>query len=350
MNPVVTIAIALYNNAAYVKRCVESVLSQTYQSLEIIIVNDGSTDNSLQECACYKSMPSVVIIDKPNGGLSSTRQTALDAATGEYICFIDADDYLLPTHVENMLKKMREENSDICICSTRFEDAEGNELAKQSERMRIIEVPPYQVQIVKKPGNKKVERPAMHLSDSWNKMYRLPFLRQSQVDFKMPKGMNGTDTSFNSRLFFHEPVFSSVGAVGYVHVVYQKTGSATQRKEKNLIDSFQIIINQLIEESEIMGFATESELRIRRTYNEYLRYAYQDVYCESDSLWDCYRRFNVIKKKDKEFCQAHQIGQLKIKEAVSRPFKTFIFIKKYTWFLLPLFFKIRARKLSIGKK
>ena len=92
--PLVTVIVPVYNTAAYVASCMDSVLSQTYGPLEIVAVDDGSTDGSGEVLARYAGDSRVRVISKANGGLSSARNAALDVASGEYVCFLDSDDTL----------------------------------------------------------------------------------------------------------------------------------------------------------------------------------------------------------------------------------------------------------------
>lgn len=90
----ITFIIPIYNTEKYLQRCVDSILEQTYNNIEIILVNDGSTDNSKQICEHYQQLDSrIKLINKPNGGLSDARNKGLDHSTGEYIIFIDSDDF-----------------------------------------------------------------------------------------------------------------------------------------------------------------------------------------------------------------------------------------------------------------
>ena len=92
-NPLISIIIPVYNSEKYLKECLDSVINQTYNNLEIIVVNDGSTDNSLQIIQSYKDNR-IKLINKENGGVSSARNVGLKQATGEYIMFVDSDDCL----------------------------------------------------------------------------------------------------------------------------------------------------------------------------------------------------------------------------------------------------------------
>ena len=99
----VTIVIASYNNSKYIARCLDTVVHQTYNNLEIIIIDDGSTDNTKVICQRFMIDRRVHFLEKQNGGLSSSRQLGLEQANGVYISFIDADDYLTPRYVEDFV-------------------------------------------------------------------------------------------------------------------------------------------------------------------------------------------------------------------------------------------------------
>lgn len=114
----VSIIVAVYNAEKYLEYCVRSILAQTYQDIEIILINDGSTDDSLAVCSNLADMDSRVrVISKKNEGESETRNCGIREAKGEYITFVDNDDYVPPTFVEAMLEQIQESGADLCICS-----------------------------------------------------------------------------------------------------------------------------------------------------------------------------------------------------------------------------------------
>lgn len=104
MNPLVSVIIPIYNVAPYLKECLESVIAQTYSNLEIILVNDGSTDKSEEIAKEYLNDWRIELISVPNGGLSKARNIGLKKAKGEYIYFIDSDDYIPSGFLEEMVK------------------------------------------------------------------------------------------------------------------------------------------------------------------------------------------------------------------------------------------------------
>jgi glycosyltransferase involved in cell wall biosynthesis len=113
----ISIIIAAYNVADYIEKCMNSITSQTYKNLEIIVVNDGSTDNTHEKITELSMKDErIIIIDKKNGGLSSARNAGLDTSTGDYIGFIDGDDYIAADMYETMLKEIKKNNCEIAMC------------------------------------------------------------------------------------------------------------------------------------------------------------------------------------------------------------------------------------------
>lgn len=109
----VSVIIPVYNVEKYLARCVESVINQTYDNLEIIIVNDGSTDKSLDVCKKYKLNDNrIILIDKENGGLSSARNAGMKIATGKYILFIDSDDWIINETIRNLVQYAEKYKTD----------------------------------------------------------------------------------------------------------------------------------------------------------------------------------------------------------------------------------------------
>lgn len=113
----ISVIVPIHNIEQYLSKCIESILNQTYKNLEIILVNDGSTDNSLSICRQYEEDNRIKIIDKQCGGVSDARNAGIKAASGEYIFLLDGDDYILKNAIELMYKGVTENNADIAICN-----------------------------------------------------------------------------------------------------------------------------------------------------------------------------------------------------------------------------------------
>ena len=109
--------VPVYKVEMYLEKCVRSILLQSYNDLEVILVNDGSPDGCPAICDDFAAKDARVrVIHKENGGLISARNAGLDIASGEFIAFVDSDDYILPDMYEKMHAKLIEEKADICVC------------------------------------------------------------------------------------------------------------------------------------------------------------------------------------------------------------------------------------------
>ena len=114
---IISIIVPIYNSEKYLERCINSILNQTYTNFELILINDGSKDSSLKICRKYASKDNrIVVIDKENEGVSIARNMGIQRAKGELISFVDADDYIEKTFLEDMLNVMSKYNVDYVTC------------------------------------------------------------------------------------------------------------------------------------------------------------------------------------------------------------------------------------------
>ena len=199
----VSIIVPIYNVEKYLPKCLESLTKQTLKEIEILAVNDGSTDNSLSVLEEFASKDSrIVILNKPNGGLSDARNYAFPYIKGEYVGFIDSDDYVDTDMYEKMYQKAIETSSDIVECNLHhtydnFEDTEIGEHITDKHELIMN-------------GRSVV----------WNKIYRSSWLLESGVKF--PKGLIYEDVNFYVKLM---PFLNKISYVDdpFVHYVQRST-------------------------------------------------------------------------------------------------------------------------------
>jgi glycosyltransferase involved in cell wall biosynthesis len=121
--PLISVVVPVYNVAYYLPKCIDSLLEQTYSNLEIILVNDGSTDESPQICLKYeKKDQRIKIINKSNGGLSEARNFGIDRATGTYLAFVDSDDHVHKNMFSILMTTILKHGADIAICGHYIEE------------------------------------------------------------------------------------------------------------------------------------------------------------------------------------------------------------------------------------
>lgn len=127
MNELISIVVPVYNVEQYLDKCIESIVDQTYSKIEIILVDDGSEDSSGSICDRWRKKDNRIrVIHKRNEGLSSARNAGLDASLGDYIGFIDSDDYIENTMYERLLNAIKKDDADIAICNYDFVDSSNN--------------------------------------------------------------------------------------------------------------------------------------------------------------------------------------------------------------------------------
>lgn len=133
----ISVIVPIYNVEKYLIKCIESIINQTYKNLEIILVDDGSPDNCPSICDEYaKKDDRIKVIHKENGGLSDARNVGIDASTGEYLAFVDSDDYISCDMLEKLYCRIVKDESDLAICNLNYVD----------ESDRILDVGTIQVE------------------------------------------------------------------------------------------------------------------------------------------------------------------------------------------------------------
>lgn len=129
VNELVTVIVPVYNTIKYLRECVNSIVNQTYSNLEILLIDDGSTDKSLELCYQFEKKDNRIrVIHKNNEGLGLTRNKGLEFASGKYVCFIDSDDAFRTDHIESLVKAYEDNETELVMGSYTKCDRNGNEL------------------------------------------------------------------------------------------------------------------------------------------------------------------------------------------------------------------------------
>ena len=169
----ISVIIPVYNMQLYLKDCIDSVINQTYRDLEIICVNDGSTDNSLEILNRYTQYDKrIKIISKDNGGLSSARNCGMNAASGEYIAFIDSDDFIAPDYYEKLYSCAVETDADI-VASSVYNYYNENTI-KRSEWVNFYTMLFQPKRLLVSPKEKQC---VIYACACWNKLYKASLLK-----------------------------------------------------------------------------------------------------------------------------------------------------------------------------
>ncbi len=253
MKPLVSIIVPVYNVLPYLREALDSVINQTYKNLEILIVDDGSTDGSGEICDEYLSDPRVIVIHQENKGLSGARNTALDRMTGEYVAFLDSDDAFMPDMIEKNLEAVTRNKAEMSVCGyfaceTNSQMTEKNILKHRSlifDKEQVIS--PAQALNLIVAGNRGWY--------AWNKLYSQAIWKQ----VRFPEGDNYEDLRIMCLLIEQ---CKQIVTIPDVPIFYRlRAGSITNRQtEKNLQDYLLAIhaVEDFIRKHKLIGFSQES--------------------------------------------------------------------------------------------
>lgn len=165
----ISVIVPVYNVNKYIEKCVSSLINQTYKCLEIILVDDGSTDGSAEICDEIKKRDDrIVVLHKTNGGLSDARNYGVDYSHGELLSFIDGDDYIAPNMYEVMLQRMIDDESEICICNYMKVDENGKKIDEEYSNFEIEDSLISGKDMIKGLESSSV----VYFVVAWNKLYR----------------------------------------------------------------------------------------------------------------------------------------------------------------------------------
>ena len=213
----ITVVVPVYKTENTLKRCLDSILNQGFSDFEVLLINDGSPDNSEKVCLEYASLDKrIKYIKKENGGLSTVRNLSIEKASGEYICFVDSDDYIDNGCFKFLIDKITETKADIVMCSYYLE-TNGKSTPIPIENC-LLSSENYNVYL---PDLKEKNV----IDTACNKLYNLEFLRKSGV--KCPVNELYEDTAFNLSLLKHNPKIAVYNKCFYHYVLH--FGSITRR-------------------------------------------------------------------------------------------------------------------------
>lgn len=233
MKELISIIVPVYNVEKYLDKCIQSLINQTYKNIEIILIDDGSTDSSGKICDEWaKKDKRIVIKHTKNSGVSMARNIGIKLAKGIYIGFVDADDYIANDMYEFLLKNMKEHNSDISICSSYDVYEDGKIIHNKIENINI-ELDNIDALIY-------IFKAGYYGTGIWNKLFKKELLQDNSFDIELS---NGEELSvlFNAIKQAKKIYYSSVPKYYY----YQRVGSATHNKKINsgMVQNFKSIIS-----------------------------------------------------------------------------------------------------------
>lgn len=224
----VTTIVPFYNEAELLPRCIESIRGQTHADLQILLVNDGSTDDSGAIADDYaKRDPRITAVHLNKSGVSVARNAGIEAAQGEFMHFVDADDYLLQDMVEHLVEKMRHEDADFATCDVILEIAEPDGTTIRTPHLFPLAVPGGAYSVGEIYPLLKDVNLLFHIGAISNKLYRTSTIKRSGVVYR-PGLARGQDLVFNADLLPHCRKVLLGDRLLYVHA--QETSQGKEAK------------------------------------------------------------------------------------------------------------------------
>lgn len=264
----VSVIVPIYNVEKYLEKCINSLLSQTLEDIQIILVNDGSKDNSGNIAKEYEknNKDRVIYVEKENGGLSDARNYGLKYATGDFIAFLDSDDYIEKNAYEEMYNKAIEENADYVECDFIWEFP---------NKIRVDKQYPYK--------NKK-EMLSFVRVVAWNKLIKRQLIIDNNLEF--PKGLRYEDVEFTYKLIPFINKFAYVDKP-FIHYV-QRKGSIANVQNERTAEIFTVLDN-------VIEFYKKNN--IYEKYRDELEYNYARYLLCSSLKRMCKIKDKTIRKK-----------------------------------------------------
>ncbi|MDA3733172.1 glycosyltransferase family A protein [Niameybacter massiliensis] len=232
---IVSVIVPVYNVELYLEKCIQSILNQTYNALEIIIVNDGATDLSEEICMKYAQQDSrIILINQKNAGLSAARNSGIRNASGKYIMYIDSDDWIDNDCIEKCIKEIqKDENLDIVLFPYIKEYKQKKVVVKLFDLDTLYfnqeQTKEFLLKSLFGPTNSINPLKIDNLSTAWGKLYRRSIL--NEVEFTDTKKISVEDSYYNVQVFYHAKCCKYISNTFY-H--YRKTNPISLTKNYNL--------------------------------------------------------------------------------------------------------------------
>lgn len=324
----ISIIIPVYNVEKYISKCISSVISQTYKNIEIILVDDGSTDKSGLICDSYSQKDNrIKVIHVTNGGVSKARNIGIASSSGEYICFVDGDDFVMDDYVEYMFSIAISHSSDIVICTKMFSNFDNKQVVKDnickvSGEEAVIRILTYKIPI-----------------GVYSKLFKTELIKNKKIDF-LENIFIGEGFNFNVTCFQQTNNITISDHKIYFYRRDNNNSATTKfsiKKCENSLLAMQVMNEKLIIRTPKVISAFD--YATWRTYTD--AYDYISLGKGKKENKDTYKMYkNYIKKNYKVYKRVNLTKKEKLRAIVMRHFPS----------IIPLMLKIRRKKYKIKIK
>lgn len=266
----VSVVVPVYNVEKYLKKCVDSILAQTYSDYEIILVDDGSTDSSGAICDSYIRNDNIRVIHKKNSGLGMARNSGIEIAKGDYIAFLDSDDYWSPDALELLMSGIQKYGADTCIGGYTRITNEGFVILEDKPSLEVY----TGMDVVKGqffprlmgslPEKKDSFRPSV-----WNAVYSATHVREHNIRFPSEREYIAEDIMFDIDYYRYAKCVCVVESASYFYRV--TPGSLTQKYKSDRFEKVVYLYKEVLKRLSERCYDNSSALRAKRQFFVYLK-------------------------------------------------------------------------------
>ena len=294
----ISIIIPVYNAEKYIEKCVDSLVNQTYKNLEIILVNDGSTDNSGSLCDSFAAKDDrIKVIHKQNGGVSSARNAGLDAAEGIYAAFVDSDDNLEITAYEKSVSEMQQHNLDLLIFG--YETVFPDHSIKKYMDCTMFTRYEYKENIAKYITS------GVGFASTCHKVYRTEIINMFRIRFDETIKIN-EDGIFNCQYFTHSHYIKCIPDIFYHY--NRSTGNSTDKGRIDYLPQGKRFAQAMIDAVQSKGLYSYAAEAINDWYRDMLHVHLNYTLYPNDEISDQQRIATLeefYKSRDSHILEMH---------------------------------------------
>lgn len=266
----ISVVVPVYNVEKYLRQCLDSILHQTYKQLEVILVNDGSKDSSGKICEEYASKyENFRVVHKQNEGLGMARNTGLACIAGEYVTFVDADDYLCQDCIEKLYNVLVEYDADVCKGGFRRVLNSGKEVSRRQYKREIFEGDDVKNKFLPRMiGSSPSQRDSVEMGVC-GALYKTKIIKENHLEFLSERKLISEDLVFNIDYMQYASSVYMVPDVGYNYRVTE--GSLTQSYRMDRFKACKYFYCFVKERLINIGYDYDIILRLQRMFFVYIK-------------------------------------------------------------------------------
>lgn len=296
----ISVIVPVYNAQKYLVRCVDSIRSQTYGNLEIILVDDGSPDECPRLCDELSEQDArIKVIHKQNAGQGLARNDGLDIATGEYVTFVDSDDWIGRDHIENLYKAIKKHNADASLGNHTKVSVDGTE----TPRMLSLTEGVYEGERITKDlllsligADLNSDRDVLINSSVSMNMYKMECIKQNKICFVSERYAVAEDFYFNVDSFYYASKIVYVKEKGYYY--FQNTESTGEKYNPKRFERTLNYYSVISKRVELYGLKDRAEHRVERSFLMKIRVAIRHIVLSELSYKEKLRQIREILDND----------------------------------------------------